>query len=152
MYHCLINKGENLDKNVRQQVRSLRQKVRQEPTPRKKTMCRLPSLPIPLSLTLSIQVVELVHPELANVPKAQIKAKLATLLKAKDENIAVFGLKTKFGGGRSTGFACVYDSTDLRKKYDSKKELRRVSPCLFLYYIGRLSCERQGHKKDEKGN
>ena len=64
---------------------------------------------------------ELVHPEMANVAKAQIKAKLAQLLKAKEECIAVFGLKTKFGGGRTTGFATIYDSVDLRKKYDSKK-------------------------------
>ena len=71
----------------------------------------------------------MIHPEMANVPKAQIKTKLATMLKAKEENIAVFGLKTKFGGGRSTGFATIYDSVDLRKKYDSKKMLRRVNTC-----------------------
>lgn len=64
---------------------------------------------------------------MANVPKAQIKAKLAALLKSKEEQIAIFGLKTKFGGGRTSGFACIYDSVDLRKKYDSKKMLRRVS-------------------------
>ena len=33
----------------------------------------------------------------------------------------------KFGGGRSTGFALIYDSLDARKKFDSKKMLRRVS-------------------------
>jgi small subunit ribosomal protein S24e len=69
----------------------------------------------------------LIHPELANVSKAAIKAKLAQLLKAKEETISIFGLKTKFGGGRSTGFALIYDSTDARKKFDSKKMLRRVS-------------------------
>ena len=82
---------------------------------------------------------------MANVAKPQIKAKLAALLKAKEENIAVFGLKTKFGGGRSTGFACIYDSTDLRKKYDSKKELRRVRipiEALLLYRMTILSEER----------
>ncbi len=82
---------------------------------------------------------------MANVAKPQIKAKLAALLKAKEENIAVFGLKTKFGGGRSTGFACIYDSTDLRKKYDSKKELRRVwipIEALLLYRMPILSEER----------
>lgn len=64
---------------------------------------------------------------MANVPKAQIKTKLAQILKSKEEQIAIFGLKTKFGGGRTTGFATIYDSVDLRKKYDSKKMLRRVS-------------------------
>ena len=59
--------------------------------------------------------------------KSDIKAKLAQTLKTKDENISIFGLKTKFGGGRSTGFALIYDSLDARKKFDSKKMLRRVS-------------------------
>jgi small subunit ribosomal protein S24e len=75
-------------------------------------------------------VIELIHPEKSNVSKSDIKAKLAQTLKAKEENISIFGLKTKFGGGRSTGFALLYDSLDARKKYDSKKMLRRVSPRL----------------------
>ena len=82
---------------------------------------------------------------MANVPKAQIKAKLAQVLKTKDELIAIYGLKTKFGGGRTTGFATIYDSVDLRKKYDSKKMLRRVHSyqssiffVLILYIIGWL--------------
>ena len=100
----------------------------------------------------------MIHPEMANVPKAQIKAKLAHMLKAKEENVAIFGLKTKFGGGRSTGFATIYDSVDLRKKYDSKKMLRRVithsffSLCFLILYIGRLSCQRKVRKKAKKGN
>jgi small subunit ribosomal protein S24e len=68
----------------------------------------------------------MIHPDMANVSKAAIKTKLSTMLKAKDEAIAIFGLKTKFGGGRSTGFALVYDNVDLRKKYDTKKMLKRV--------------------------
>ena len=69
----------------------------------------------------------MIHPELSTVPKAQIKAKLAQLLKSKEENIAVFGIKIKYGGGRSSGFALIYDSLDARKKYDSKMMLKRVS-------------------------
>ena len=72
-------------------------------------------------------MIEMIHPEMANVPKKSIKAKLATMFKSKEESIALFGLKTKFGGGRSTGFALIYDSTDGRKKYDSKMNLKRVS-------------------------
>ena len=63
--------------------------------------------------------------------KADIKTKLAQTLKTKEENISIFGLKTKFGGGRSTGFALIYDSLDARKKFDSKKMLRRVSLTAF---------------------
>jgi len=36
-------------------------------------------------------------------------------------------MKAKFGGGRTTAFALVYDSFDEKKKYDSKTGLKRVS-------------------------
>ena len=49
------------------------------------------------------------------------------MLKSKEENINIFGMKTKFGGGRSSGFACVYDNVDARKKFDTKTGLLRVS-------------------------
>jgi len=64
---------------------------------------------------------------MANVSKAQIKEKLSKVLKTKEECISIFGLKTKFGGGRSSGFALVYDNLDAKKKYDSKTLNQRVS-------------------------
>ena len=69
--------------------------------------------------------VEMIHPESANISKAAIKAKLATMFKTKDECITVFGCSGKFGGGRSTGFAFVYDNLDAKKKFDSKTNLLR---------------------------
>ena len=94
----------------------------------------------------------MIHPEMSNVSKAAIKAKLAQTLKSKEENISIFGLKTKFGGGRSTGFALIYDSVDARKKFDSKMMLRRVSTHLFSYWIGRIPREIQARQKAKKGN
>lgn len=64
---------------------------------------------------------------MANVSKADIKAKLSKTLKVSEKAICVFGLKSKFGGGRSTGFALIYDSEDARMKFDSKTSLIRVS-------------------------
>jgi small subunit ribosomal protein S24e len=49
------------------------------------------------------------------------------MLKSKVDAITVFGLKTKFGGGQSTGFALIYDNADMKKKYDHKARLLRVS-------------------------
>ena len=69
--------------------------------------------------------VEMIHPDEPNVSKAAIKDKLAGVFKSKPECIAIFGLHTKFGGGRSSGFALIYDSQDLRKQYDSKCNLKR---------------------------
>ena len=79
-----------------------------------------------------------------NVSKVQIKAKLAEMFKAKEDAITIFGLKTKFGGGRSSGFALIYDNVDFKKKFDLKTMLRRVRnkiPLFFsrfinIYYIG----------------
>tara|TARA_B110000285_G_C14918364_1_gene511340 strand:- start:389 stop:793 length:405 start_codon:yes stop_codon:yes gene_type:complete len=69
--------------------------------------------------------VEIVHPDEANVSKAAIREKLATIFKTKAEAISVFGLHSKFGGGRSSGFALVYDNLDVRKQYDQKMFLKR---------------------------
>ena len=61
-----------------------------------------------------------------NVAKDQIKAKLAQMFKSKEDCIAIYGLKTKFGGGRSTGFALIYDNADFKKKFSLKSILKRV--------------------------
>ena len=70
-------------------------------------------------------VIELIHPNQGSVSKASIKEKLSVMFKSKDESISVFGMHSKFGGGRSTGFACIYDDVDSRKKYDTKSMLLR---------------------------
>ena len=38
----------------------------------------------------------------------------------------VFGMKTAFGGGRSTGFALMYDNLAAAKKFEPKHRLKRV--------------------------
>merc|ERR1712159_642093 len=70
-------------------------------------------------------MMELIHPDQGNVSKTVLKDKIAGMFKAKPEAIAIFGLKSKFGGGRSSGFALIYDNLDARKKCDSKNNLRR---------------------------
>ena len=69
--------------------------------------------------------VEMIHPDEANISKEAIKEKLSSMFKSKPEQIAIFGLHTKFGGGRSSGFALIYDSLDARKQYDQKCFLKR---------------------------
>ena len=70
----------------------------------------------------------MLHPEQAGVKKATIKAEISKKFKASEDRIAVFGLKAKFGGGRSSAFVHVFDDLDARKKYDTKVNLARVSP------------------------
>merc|ERR1711901_14716 len=42
------------------------------------------------------------------------------------ENVVLFGFKTRFGGGRTSGFCLIYDSKDARKKYEPIHRLRRT--------------------------
>ena len=78
-----------------------------------------------------IQALEIINPDVAVVSKAMMKEKLAKIMKCKEDCITVFGVKNKFGGGRASAFALVYDSLDARKKYDSKKQLLKVSQSFF---------------------
>ena len=46
--------------------------------------------------------------------------------KGSDTNlISLFGFRSKFGGGKSTGFCLIYDSADSAKKYEPKYRLIR---------------------------
>merc|ERR1712098_905886 len=72
-------------------------------------------------------VIDVLHPTQGSVSKKSIREKLATAYKVNDLNcIHVFGLKTAFGGGKSTGFALVYDNLAAAKKYEPKHRLKRV--------------------------
>jgi small subunit ribosomal protein S24e len=41
--------------------------------------------------------------------------------------VILFGFRTDFGGGKSTGFAVIYDTIEDAKKYEPKYRLARVS-------------------------
>ena len=73
-------------------------------------------------------VVDVIHPGRANVSKADIGAQIAKLLKVNDPTtIFLFGFRTAFGGGKSTGFGLIYDSIDEAQKFEPKHRLVRVS-------------------------
>jgi len=60
--------------------------------------------------------------------QVELKEKLAKLYEVRDpQAIFVFGFRTQFGGGKSTGFGLIYDSVDSAKKYEPKYRLIRVS-------------------------
>ncbi len=46
---------------------------------------------------------------------------------AKPETTILFGFKTAFGGGKSTGFCLIYDSVEDAKRLEPKYRLVRVS-------------------------
>jgi hypothetical protein len=51
---------------------------------------------------------------------------LADLYKANKDQVSVFGFRTQFGGGKSTGFALVYDSHEALKKFEPHYRLVRI--------------------------
>ncbi len=65
------------------------------------------------------------HPGLANVSKKDLRDKLSKMYKATPDAVICFGFKTQFGGGRSTGFALVYDSIEAAKKFEPKHRQAR---------------------------
>lgn len=75
----------------------------------------------------SLQVVDVLHPGRPTVPKTEVREKLARMYKTTPDVIFCFGFQTAFGGGKTTGFALVYDSLDFAKKLEPKYRLVRVS-------------------------
>lgn len=65
-------------------------------------------------------VVDVVHPDRASLSKKEIREKVAQLYKTTPDLVFCFGFNTNFGGGRSTGFALIYDSLDFAKKFEPR--------------------------------
>jgi small subunit ribosomal protein S24e len=63
--------------------------------------------------------------DLADISKDDLRAKLAELYKSETDCVSVFGLRTHFGGGKTTGFALIYDSVDSLKKFEPHYRLVR---------------------------
>ncbi|EIF47633.1 putative cytosolic ribosomal protein s24 [Brettanomyces bruxellensis AWRI1499] len=71
-------------------------------------------------------VIDVIHPSKANVPKTELEEKLADLYKTEKDCISVFGFRTQYGGGKSTGFGLVYDSVADAKKFEPHYRLVRA--------------------------
>lgn len=70
-------------------------------------------------------VCDVLHPGLPSIAKKEVRDKLATMYKVTPDVVFVFGFKTNFGGGKSTGFALIYDTLDFAKKFEPKHRLAR---------------------------
>jgi small subunit ribosomal protein S24e len=67
-------------------------------------------------------VLNVIHPGMANVSKKDLATKLASMYKVHDSGcIMLFGFKTSFGGGRSSGFG-----KDKMKKFEPRYRLKRA--------------------------
>lgn len=70
-------------------------------------------------------IIDVMHPNRANVPKKELAGILAKQFKVNDEKcVFTFGFKTAFGGQKSTGFGFVYDT--LEDALDAEPKYRLI--------------------------
>merc|ERR1719481_385067 len=70
-------------------------------------------------------LVDVLHPGKPSVAKADVREKLGKMYTCTSDRVFTFGFKTQFGGGKSTGFALIYDTMDFAKKFEPKYRLVR---------------------------
>jgi len=70
-------------------------------------------------------IVDIIHPGRANVPKKELQDVVGGMYKMDPKLVVLFGFRTKFGGGKSTGFCLIYDTMEAMKKFEPKYRLVR---------------------------
>mmetsp|Transcript_5324 Transcript_5324/g.9205 ORF Transcript_5324/g.9205 Transcript_5324/m.9205 type:complete len:131 (-) Transcript_5324:543-935(-) len=71
-------------------------------------------------------IIDVLHPGRPNVSKGELKEKLAVTYDVKEQSgIFLFGFRTQFGGGKSTGFGLIYDDLKAAKQFEPKYRLIR---------------------------
>lgn len=98
-----------------------------------------------------LQVVEVLHPNRASVPKNEVRDRLAKMYNTTADVIVAHNFRCHFGGGRSTGFARIYDSVDLAKKFEPKHRIWRVSFFVFSSLPSSPRFQHTGEKVEKAG-
>ena len=78
-----------------------------------------------LSVFKNQMIVDVIHPGRANVAKSELSDLLANMYKGDSKLTVLFGFRTKFGGGKSTGFCLIYDNEDSMIKFEPKHRMVR---------------------------
>lgn len=68
---------------------------------------------------------DILHPGRANVSKTELQEVVGGMYKADPKLTVLFGFRTKFGGGKSTGFCLIYDNENAMLKFEPKYRLIR---------------------------
>ncbi|XP_037781241.1 40S ribosomal protein S24-like isoform X1 [Penaeus monodon] len=96
-------------------------------------------------------VVDVLHPGRSTVPRNEIRTKLAKMYKTTSDVVFPFGFKTAFGGGKSTGFALIYDTLDYAKKLEPKYRLERQALIEVKKTARKQRKERKNRMKKARG-
>ena len=70
-------------------------------------------------------IVDVIHPGRANVPKSELQEVVGSMHKADPKLTVLFHFRTKFGGGKSTGFCLIYDNEEAIRKFEPNHRLVR---------------------------
>lgn len=74
------------------------------------------------------------------MPKSELREKLSKMFSVKDQStVLLWNFRTKFGGGKSSGYCCIYDSVEDAKKTHPK------------HLLVRAGILEKGEKKGRKG-
>ena len=65
-------------------------------------------------------IVDIIHPNSSTPKKSEVREALAKNYKTTADTIIAFGFKTVFGGGKTSGFALIYDSVEVAKKNEPR--------------------------------
>eukprot|EP00456_Euglypha_rotunda_P047854 TRINITY_DN382_c0_g1_i15.p1 TRINITY_DN382_c0_g1~~TRINITY_DN382_c0_g1_i15.p1 ORF type:complete len:133 (+),score=25.91 TRINITY_DN382_c0_g1_i15:130-528(+) len=86
-------------------------------------------------------VIDVLHPNRPNVPKTELAERIGKQFKVTElKTVFLFGFKTSFGGGKSTGFALIYDS--LQDALDAEPKYRLVR--------AGLAAKKEGSRKQRR--
>ncbi|CAN3377328.1 small ribosomal subunit protein eS24B [Diutina rugosa] len=92
-------------------------------------------------------VIDVVHPNRGNVSKDELREKLAEIYKAEKDAVSVFGFRTAFGGGKSTGFGLIYSSVEDAKRFEPQYRLVRYG---LAEKVERASRQQRHQKKNRE--
>lgn len=69
--------------------------------------------------------IDVFHREAKDISKKAIASAVSKKFKVAEDNVVIFGFRTKFGGMRSSAFCLIYESLDALKRFEPKYRLIR---------------------------
>jgi small subunit ribosomal protein S24e len=96
-------------------------------------------------------ILEVHHGNKSAVSRKEIRAKLAQLYKVKDPNsIVVHGMKTRFGGGISDGFAFLYHTSEALTRFEPGFRMLKNGHAFKAPHAGTTRKQRKEKKNKRK--
>mmetsp|Transcript_11649 Transcript_11649/g.23007 ORF Transcript_11649/g.23007 Transcript_11649/m.23007 type:complete len:132 (+) Transcript_11649:42-437(+) len=97
-------------------------------------------------------IIDVSHPEDANISKKELQKKLASIYKILDPStIFLFGFKTHFGGLKSTGLGFIYENLKAARQIEPRYRLKRNGLIEIIKGSSKQRKERKNRSKKTRG-